>query len=381
MNNIKDLFNHKRDYDEKNKIKFERVIYDDDDAQLKRMLSNLLRNNYDFDSGRVFYSKYPRNQRVTFKLHLGKSIQSHNKYINNYMIQSDKNEVDIKPVLFGTDLDEYNEKIVKKHFKCIISPENQNVNLETLVRDFIKKIERITGYELCWQAAIHKDTNHKHAHVCINGIDRNGKDVYFQRDYIKKTFREMLSNSCTNMIGQRSEQEIRESRKNLYLSKRFTELDERLKNMDQDLFRIKKLPQELQNRILFLADLKLAEKLETDIYKLKYNWEEVLTAGGRFNSYLDEYIKDNKIKLYSGKSVSGKVIKVIDFDKEESWNDALIIQTEKDEKIYVPVYQLMKEELENKDVFIKGKMNGLSLQIKDSDIKVLNNKDINNITR
>ena len=80
------------------------------------------------------------------------------------MPQENKNEVLDKPRLFGTENSEYESAKVPEHFKFIISPENQNVNLKVLASEFIRRVETMTGYKLLWQGAVHTDTAHRHAH-------------------------------------------------------------------------------------------------------------------------------------------------------------------------------------------------------------------------
>ena len=77
-------------------------------------------------------------------------------------------------------------------------------------------------------------------------------------------------------------------------------------------------------------------------------------------------------KFFKG-SVYGVVEKTINFDKDESWNDAVIIRTDK-ERIYVPVYQLHKENLEGKTVSISAPAGGLKKQISERNIRVVNDK-------
>jgi hypothetical protein len=388
MNDINNIFNHKIKKDEL-KIKWEKVIYDDDNYQLRKFLNTLNKTQKGFIQKNLkrFYSdferRFPQKQRVMFKMHFGKSMESHNKYLHTYMVQKEENDVTEKPELFGTEINEYEEHKSDFHFKCIISPESQDVDLKTLVYDFIKKVEYNTGYKLYWEAAIHTNTNHHHAHLCINGIDRNGRQVYFDKMFIKKHMRMLLSTTCTDLIGERSWKEIELEKQNMITAKRFTELDQKFLEYEKDSFILSKLPPQLQNRILFLADLNLAQKLDKKTYKLNDNWMNVLMYGGRYNTYLEEYFKDNELKLYPGGIIYGKVEKVINFDKDESWNDAVIIKTKSGEKFYIPVYQLQKEDLLDKTIKIKGKENNIGLQIKDTDITImksgnsLKNKNIN----
>ena len=61
------------------------------------------------------------------------------------------------------------------------------------------------------------------------------------------------------------------------------------------------------------------------------------------------------MELYTGGFIKGKVEKVITFDKDEAWNDALIVRAN-DKKVYVPVWQLHKEDLQGKTVTISKKI-------------------------
>lgn len=378
MSNINNIFKHNPDFKNENKIKFERVIYDDDDKQLKRLINALTHKNKSlFDRNYVQYSSnsgHPGYQRVVFKMHYSSTKTSHMNYIKKYMPQNDKEEVIEKPKLFGTDYDEYIDNMVEKNFKLIISPENQNVDLNLLVKDFIKKTEFLTGYKFYWQAAIHEDTNHRHVHLCINGIDQNGKDVWLKKQWIKKDFRNLLSYGCTLLVGQRTAREISVAKQNLITSTRYTELDKTLNEYDTDIFTLKKLPVNLQNRILYLADLNLAEKVEKGKYRLLPKWDETLLITGRYNTYINEFINDRTISLYEGGNVKGTVLKVISFDKDEAWNDAIILQTQDGKKLYIPVYELQKENLVGEDVYIKGGTKAMSLQIKDKDILIQKKK-------
>lgn len=185
---VKSIFNHPRtDNPEKDPGLYDwrRPAYKKDDvSQLNRLLKGLSktkRNNYILPFRfKAYFNGSPnsRKQRVTFKLSYSHSLKAHKKYIETYMPQKNKDEVSEKPALFGSDIDEYNAHMVGTHFKCIISPESQNVDLQLLSRKFIERLERFTGYELYWEGCIHSNTDHRHAHIAINGVDRNGKKVF-----------------------------------------------------------------------------------------------------------------------------------------------------------------------------------------------------------
>ena len=241
------------------------------------------------------------------------------------------------------------------------------------LRSYIKRVENQTGYKLCWKGCIHNDTEHRHAHVVINGRDLNGEDVFFNKDTIK-LMRLMCSNAATQMIGERTKEQIELAKKNALKTKRWTELDERIQNNIDENCTISRnnLSQEAESRLAFLSELKLSKlDKESNSWIVSDKLKDVLTAAGRYNTYLEEYIKDteNPVELYTGGSVKGIVEKVITFDENEAWNDALIINTGK-KRVYVPVWQLQKEDLQGKNVMIKKKKNDSTIarQVSDKNI-------------
>ena len=95
--------------------------------------------------------------------------------------------------------------------------------------------------------------------------------------------------------------------------------------------------------------------------QIKKDWKEVLMATARYNTYLEEYLKQDNLplKMYEGCLSQGKVNRIISFDKDENWNDAIIVRTQT-QRIYVPVYQLHKQNLEGKTVYISGGDGGIT---------------------
>ncbi len=317
-------------------------------------------------------SENSRKQRVLLKLSYGESSAKHLKYIRLYMPQINKEGVEEKKEIFGSPMEDYMDNIVPRHFKLIISPESQKIDLKLLSEAFIRHLEKSTGYEFYWLGTIHTDTEHHHVHLAINGKDKNGKKVRFPKDMIKNTMREFLSNIATNMIGERTKEEIEDSKQKLTQAKRWTVFDEQLKEMPEKIF-INNLNSGLIKRLQFLSSIKLAEK-DGMFYSLKPDFEEVLKATGRYNLYLEEYLKsDLPLRLFEGGSITGLVDKVVSFDKDESWNDAIIIRKE-NERIYIPVFQLHKEGLEGKTVHIEHAAGGTNRNISNKDIKIIDNR-------
>lgn len=386
----KDIFTRKPNknrYDKDDKLKFKKPVYVRDDLEtLNRLLktySSAKRNHQkkNFVSGGrrkgSAYKTSEQNQRVTFKMSYSNSMASHDKYRQYYMPQENKDYVAEKPERFGMTDDEYDSHKVPLNFKCIISPESQNINLRTLAASFIRRIENQTGYKLIWQGCVHNDTEHRHAHVVINGRDKNGEDVYFNKDTIQ-LMRIMCSNAATQMIGGRTAEQIEASKKNFIKAKRWTALDEKMESfVNENDFTVsrKGLPPEFESRLAYISKLKLARiEWMKNTWEISKEYKSVLQAAGRYNTYLEEYGKnpERPLELYMGGGVKGKVEKVITFDKDEAWNDAIIVVTGK-RRVYVPVWQLQKENLQGKTVSIRktGNETKISRQVSDRNISVI----------
>ena len=392
MDKIKSIFNYeKKDIIERDPglYRWEKKPYVKDDVKvLNNLLHKMLKKNrsdtcrfkdekHFFGSSFVKsnYKKKENNQRVMFKMSYSNSMRQHNKYIKYYMPQMQKDNVIDKPELFGITDEEYEKNKVAGHFKFIVSPENQNVNLKVLINDFIKRIEKLSGYELYWQACIHTDTEHPHGHIVINRKDKNGRKIFFPKQMIKNTMREILSESATKLVGPRSKFEIELAKNKMISANRWTDLDKKIESIKGVIYP-NALDVPLQNRLAHLSTIGLA-KYENNKVILNKDWKDVLMATARYNTYLEEYLKQDNLplKMYEGGLLQGKVDRVISFDKDESWNDAIIVRTQT-HRIYVPVYQLHKQNLEGKTVFVSGGDGGITRQITDRDIKVAYDRNV-----
>ena len=380
---IKDIFsNHPVEEKHEDLFKVKKVPYKKDDM---RLLENLMKTYLKKPKESALKKMYSgggfgggsfennRDQRVMFKMSYSPNLTVHQKYIETYMPQENKSQVTEKPLLFGTPEDEYEANMVSFHYKCIISPENQEVDLELLSREFIKRMKVLTGHELYWRGAIHNDTEHRHAHLCINGKDKNGKKIWFPKEMIRTTMRETLSYVTTLMVGERTDAEIEAARRNLPQSKRWTKLDEELEKQG-DKISFHNLPPELMSRLAFLSELGLSDKHDR-YYTLRHDWKDVLVSTGRYNTFITEWQKaGGNLELYSGGKISGVCEGVVTFDKDEAWNDAVIVN-DGERRVYVPVWQLHKQELVGKKIEISGGTRALSRQIKDRDIRIIDEED------
>lgn len=312
-----------------------------------------------------------QNQRVISKIWRYYTAQSHDRFVKYYMPQLSKDNVLVKPDLFGMSEEDYDKVKIPFHYRWIVSPENPNVNLKTLSENLIKRIEYLTGYKLAWRGVIHTDTGHPHAHLVINGMDLTGKSILLPKDLIIKS-REICGEEATVLIGPRTDKEMEFAEIGLYHANRFTKLDEIIENR-KNLSRIS-LSQELDNRLSYLCTINLAHlDRQNQTYQLEDNWKDILIRTGRYNSYLVEYLRNPDINFYSGGKIEGVVKKTITMAKDESWNDALIIESEGKE-FFVPVWQLNKENLENRTVLIdkpQSRNREIKRTVRDRDIRLL----------
>ena len=374
----------KNRYDEADLYKFKKPAYSKNDLEvLNRMLKKggfgkraSGRTEGTFLSGSHVIVHPERNQRVIFKMSYSTSEKTHDAYIKFYMPQMDKEYVGEKPVLFGMTEEEYNRYKTPLHFKCILSPENQSVDLETLVRSFVKRLEYQTGCDLVWRGAVHTDTAHRHVHVVINGNDKNGNAVYFNRETVG-LMRLMCENAATALVGIRSAAEIQAAKQKTATVKRWTPVDKDLSMLagGEEFFIEKKgLTTVQENRLAFLCSINLAEQKKNG-WELKKDWQDVLQASGRYNVFFEEYLNsaNSGLVLYKGEGIRNAIVeKTITFDKNESWNDALIVQSN-GKRIFIPVWQLHKTGLEGKRISITGKekpSKSIGRQVSDKNIFV-----------
>ena len=314
-------------------------------------------------------------QNCVVKCRIGKEKDAHLRFLAEYMPQKNKSQVEEKPALFSGEIvdaafiEKYKERMADKHFKFIISPENQNVDAQALVKTLVKRMEAATGCRFSWLAAVHTDTAHKHAHLLVNGVDKNGRDIVFDKMFIKQTMREMSRQICTEMVGKRSGAEMQAERDRLYKSSRYCRLDDELRLYEKML----EQPEEgyrstitvagnvvLQNRLNRLVELGLAAQREDSrhTYLLEKDWAEKLQTMGRYNSFLKarseaQWTDAARIELYTAQSgaIWGNVTKLYRMNDEDSWNHALLVESKEAGKAwYVPLYYEPEAGLLGKDI-------------------------------
>ena len=173
----------------------------------------------------------------------------------------------------------------------------------------------------------------------------------------------------------RRAEEIKAEEAKLPLSPRWTKLDERLSQYKGKIYS-RVLDVSLQQRLGYLCQINLAEK-NGELFTLKPDWKEKLQIFGRYNTFMSEYLSlGGNITLYQGGQLNGIVEKTITFDKDESWNDAVIVKTSNG-RVYVPVYNLQKENIEGKTVNIDMPYFDSMKKISDKEIRIQKTKSKN----
>jgi type IV secretory pathway VirD2 relaxase len=168
-------------------------------------------------------------QKCITKMRYSNSLAAHKTQITQYLVREGTDKEGNRAELYGTDIEEYKKNMVDKNFRIFLSPQNTGVDLTAITKSFVKRLELDTGYKVYWEAANHYNTAHPHAHLIINGRDKNGKDVEFSRDFVKSFMRENARNICTAMVGSRSMREIALEKEAELTANRKIAFDERIK--------------------------------------------------------------------------------------------------------------------------------------------------------
>lgn len=190
-----------------------------------------------------FHSNRPISQRVLVKAHFKKhavsgaggsggagNLRGHLSYITRNGAGMEEE----RPVLFGSAGDDlersdfYNLcKDDRHHFRFIISPENAHeiADMEGYIRGVMGRVEGDLGTKLEWVSAVHYDTDHPHAHVVVRGKDELGRDLVIEPHYISHGIRMRAEELATEILGERSIEEIQKSMEQETCAMRVTSLD------------------------------------------------------------------------------------------------------------------------------------------------------------
>lgn len=345
------------------------VTYKKDDMRQFRRAYKMLAmalSHKTFSSGFHGRGGFLKQQKCILKMRFGASLEKHQRFLEEYLSQKNKKEVIEKPALFSSPeipIDEYisgyQKSMVEKHFKFIISPESAKVDCKVLTENLVARMEKLTGYKFHWLAAVHKNTKHPHAHLLINGVDKNGKEVNcFRGAFLKQTIRELSRQICTELIGGRTKEQIEADIKNIPCRVGFTVIDKEIavyetqnySEKEKEIYPTKVISRDdtMYQRLCFLADLGFAQRDETkqNTFYLEKDWQNKLKTCSRYNSFLKarseiSLTQKESLELFTkdSPSVTGVVTKIYRMNYEESWNNAVLVENKETQKsYYVPLY-------------------------------------------
>lgn len=392
-------------YDEEIKFHFSVKRSDNDLRDLKKFFKVLTpskiysTNKNTSGNNSIHFSKFfepqsqnfltSKRQQVTVKFRYSDKMESHKKFLNVYMVQKNKDEVEVKPELFGNiSQEEYKSKMTDKafttrsgktihksqHYKWILSPEKNltEEELKTYTKLFIKELEIRTGHKYDWQAVVHTDTPHNHVHVLINGLDQAGKSFRFSKNVVQKVARDISQDILTRLHGERSNDLIQAAKEKSMQARRWTNYDEKIFEKIEESDKTNYLGKitmskdsinPLRNRLDALYSMELVDYINGSYY-IKNELKDTLKANGRYNQFLDlknTYKKEGvKLKLYTPElgKITGKIVKLYSMNDEDVWNNACVILNEKNNiAYYVPTFKEQNAKLLNKNVNMSVKEN------------------------
>ena len=176
----------------------------------------------------------------------------------------------------------------RHHFRFIISPEDAGEmdDLHAFTRELMADAERDLDTRLDWVAVDHWNTDNPHIHLLVRGRTDDGSDLIIDRDYIREGLRARAEERVTLELGPRSEHEIRAALEREIDADRWTSLDQRLRDLTDDLAGTVDLrpggPDNSDMRRLLcgradkLERLGLAEEHSSGIWHIRADAEQVL---------------------------------------------------------------------------------------------------------
>jgi type IV secretory pathway VirD2 relaxase len=193
-------------------------------------------------------------------------------------------------------LDEWQRSADERMFKLIISPEfGHRVELRTLTRALMARIERDLGTTLEWVAVVHLNTTHPHVHVALRGIIDNGHPLRLDRDYVRIGIRRHAEDLCTAQLGYRTQLDAQEAQRVEIDQQRFTSLDRliirnaanEVNNGGASYLTIQvgdsaaneySRAQKVSARLIVLEQMGLAYKVRPSVWAVRNDLESVLRA-------------------------------------------------------------------------------------------------------
>lgn len=244
------------------------------------------------------------------------ALAKHVKYIG----RDDPIRSDGKEHLFNSEIeisepDRFLERASgdRHHFRFIVSPEDgtEIADMKPFVRDLVSVIERDLGSKLEWLGAIHRDTDHPHAHLVIRGRRDDGRDLVIPRKYISHTLRNRAEELMTLELGPQTqlEKDLKAARQ--LRAERVTSIDRALARMraDDGNISLSSSPPQYRRlneaRLRKLSELGLAEKLNGAAWRVTDGFETTLKELGERRDIVKQL--NRAVRSRDGRSLQGSV--------------------------------------------------------------------------
>ena len=335
-----------------------------------------------FSSGQrvVVKARYVKHKAGSMKAGGGAaSLRDHLKYISRDAAGKDGE----KAVLFseqdeGLDRKGFLElcKDDRHHWRFIVSPENghQIEDFHGYIRSVMKLVEKDLETSLTWTAAVHYDTDDVHAHVIVRGVNDRGEDLVIGQDYVKEGFRRRAQEVATELLGERSLEEIRKSQEKEVEALRVTSLDRFMeKQMGEDRTLDVRAKTSfgksifyeglIKGRLRFLAASGLAFEQPPGVFMLKEDYQDELAkiaqkneAVKRLYGKIQDQARLDDLSVYSlrggeGETVAGRVVYKGIMD--ELYDRKYVVVQDMDAKLhFVPVGEARAYDRVEKDSLV-----------------------------
>ena len=213
----------------------------------------------------------------------GKYLMRKNARSEDWGFDRQNSDIDI-----AAELSNWQEAGDEVLYKIIISSEQgAKIDLKDHARKLMDELEKGLNAKIQWNAVIHNNTDHMYVHIVLRGIDQAGKKIKISNGYRMKGLRLLSERLLTNEIGFRQKKDILEARQNVVYKNHITAIDrdiERLKSK-KNYIRINfnhrsvyhhTRSLQLVQRLDYLVDKGLAEKVERGLYTVKDDFLSVI---------------------------------------------------------------------------------------------------------
>jgi type IV secretory pathway VirD2 relaxase len=252
---------------------------------------------------------YGRKQRVVVKAHVSRhragkaqgSLGRHVSYLGRESASADGKH----GVFYDAARESVNARQEavqwaedRHHFRLIVSPERgaDIPDMTAYVREVMRRVERDLDTKLQWIAVNHHNTDNPHAHILLRGRQADGTDLVIARQYISYGIRDRASEVATELLGERSPEEVQLAKSKEVEAERFTSLD-RIIERHLENSRIDVSPSQhigfdaddrrlVLGRLLFLEKMELAHKGRGTTWQVEENFKHALRELGARNDII-----------------------------------------------------------------------------------------------